>query len=156
MKRSRPFFSYPQERLDELLRPISDAIRSLPDAQLASELDQLTALCEGPGLHISEQVMQTLYRFETARRTEPERRHDDDLHATLSRLESKTNEPDRAAVILMGRDLYRAGGMPCLLRARDRLVEMAKPERRELRAAMLAKRWRLNVLDDDLHAPEHV
>jgi hypothetical protein len=145
MKPKRPFYSYPQERLDELLDPIATAIRSLPDNQLQAELDTLIAECAKPGLRLSEGLLQTLYRAEQARRSDPEHRHDDDLDLTLSRLERKTNDVDRAAVIEMGRDLYRTGGMPCLLRARDRLVQRAKADRRDLRASMLAKRWRLEA-----------
>ena len=144
MKPKRPFYSYPQERLNELLGPIATAIRSLPDAQLEAETEAITAECSAPGLHLAEELLHALYRFEKARRSDPEHRYDDDLDAALSRLERKTNDVDRAAVIQMGRDLYRAGGAPCLHRARDRLVAMAKPERRDLRASMLAKRWRLS------------
>lgn len=143
MKPKRPFFSYPQERLDELLDPIATAIRSLPDHQLQVELETLTSESAKPGLRLSAEIMQMLYRAEQARRTDPEHRHDDDLDLILSRLERKTNDVDRAAVIEMGRDLYRTGGMPCLLRARDRLVQRAKPDRRDLRASVLAKRWGL-------------
>lgn len=145
MKISRPFYSYPQERLDEMLCPIASAIRSLPDTQLEAELADLVAECDKPGLRISEEILRTLYRAEKARRSDPEHRHDDDLDAALSRLERKTNEVDRAAVIQMGRDLYRVGGVPCLHRARDRMVQLAKPDRRDLRASMLAKRWRLKA-----------
>lgn len=145
MKPKRPFYSYPQERLDELIDPIATAIRSLPDNQLQAELDTLIAECAKPGLRLSEGILQTLYRAEQARRADPEHRHDDDLDATLTRLERKTNDADRAAVIEMGRDLYRTGGMPCLLRARDRLVQRARPDRRDIRASMLAKRWRLQA-----------
>lgn len=145
MKVSRPFFSYPQERLDELLDPIVTAIRSLPDAQLDTEMLQLAEETAKPGLQLSAGIMQTLYLAEKSRRGDPEHRYDDDLDAILSRLERKTNETDRAAVINIGRELYRAGGAPCLHRARDRMVERAKPERRDLRASMLAKRWRLKA-----------
>lgn len=145
MKVSRPFFSYPQERLDELLDPIATAIRTLPDAQLDAELSALSEACSQPGLQLSSGLLRTLYEAEKARRSDPEHRHDDDLDVLLSRLERKTNDVDRAAVITIGRELYRAGGTPCLLRARDRMVERAKPERREVRASMLAKRWRLEA-----------
>lgn len=145
MLKRRPFYSYPQERLNELLHPMAISIRSLPDDQLATETEELVAACAAPGLHLPETILLTLYRAETERRADPEQKRDDELDEVLSRLERQTTAEDRQTAVDIGRELYRVGGAPCLLRARDRMLARAKPERRDLRAMILAKRWKLDV-----------
>lgn len=141
---ARPFYSFPQERLEELMGPISVAIRSLPDAQLKSELDQLAADGDQSGPRVATSVLLMLYRSEFERRSLPDRRRDDELDAALSRLERQTNAEDRETVTLIGREIYRFGGKPSLLKARDRMLEMAAPARRDIRATILGRRWRLD------------
>jgi len=64
----RPFFTWPAQRLDETIKVASDGIRSLPDAQLAEEAEQLRLLCRVPGEQLAEHVMLAIYEAERDRR----------------------------------------------------------------------------------------
>jgi hypothetical protein len=131
------FFTFALGNLTSIQRNMSVSVRTLPDAQLAAEIDQL-ALMRGD---LSVDMMLGIYRQEAERRTSPEHAFDDELDQALFRLERQTSTEDRHFVEEVGRRLYRTGGWPALNRAITRMVELATPTRRGLRASILAKRW---------------
>lgn len=136
-----PWFVYPLSFIDEMVEPLTHGIRTLPDAQLAAETEQLVGICSEPGVHHGESLLLAVYRAEAARRTDPGQSFDAELEQALCRLESQTNATDRDLVTSIGRKIYRAGGRPALESAYHRIVEAARPARREARKKVLAKRW---------------
>ncbi|WEJ31978.1 hypothetical protein [Devosia sp. SD17-2] len=67
----QPFFTWPAQRLDETIKAARDGIRSLPDAQLIEEAEQLRLLCNSPGEQLAEHVLLAVYEAEKDRRTPP-------------------------------------------------------------------------------------
>lgn len=66
-----PFFTWPAQRIEETIKVASDGIRSLSDAQLIEEAEQLRLLCTKPGEQLSEHVLLALYEAEKDRRKPP-------------------------------------------------------------------------------------
>lgn len=136
-----PFFLFPRARLVEMIDPYAVGLRTLPDDQLAAELEQLVSTCASADHHLADRLMHRMYLEETARRADPCRRFDADLHAALSRLATKTNEHDRRLVEGVGRRLLESGGAEALLKARDRMLALVAPGKQALRLRILENRW---------------
>lgn len=136
----RAFFSWPLGHLVEMLGPIADAIRTLPDHQLSEELGELRAICSSSG-GIPAQTMLSVYETETARRADPALQFDDALDLALCRLEAQTNDADRVFVRDVGQKLFAIGGREAMAGAYRRMMALARPSRRAAREKVLAKRW---------------
>lgn len=130
------FFTFPLANLERQIESIALAIRTLSGDQLASELEELRG-----GEGISERLMARLYELELDRRVSPEHAFDAELDVALSRLEVATTAEDRARVSAIGMELHRLGGRAAQERALNRMIALASPSRRELRASILGKRW---------------
>jgi hypothetical protein len=132
------FFTFALANLEATERSMALSVRTLPDDRLAGEIDQLHGLA---GTTFAADLMLKIYQQEAARRASPEHAFDDHLDKALFRLERQTSPDDRQSVLEIGRRLYRIGGKPALERARDRMLALATDGKRDLRAAILAKRW---------------
>lgn len=136
-----PWFTAPVARFIEMIDPFVDGIRTLPDDMLAREVDQVAALCSQPGHHLAHRLVHRIFDAERARRSDPAKRFDADLHAALARLAYQTNDADRALVTDIGRKLFDIGGLGALQDAHGRALAAVTPDRRALRQRFIEKLW---------------
>lgn len=137
----KPWFSFPLARFVETITPVATSVRTLPDDQLAAELEQLVALCAQPGHHLAHRLMLRIYEADVSRRADPLRQFDAELDAALSRLARNTNAPDRQIVRDIGEKLFDVGGTKAMQDAMRRSLAAVDPDRRELRQRFIEKRW---------------
>jgi hypothetical protein len=137
----KPFYSLPLSDLASRCSMMASALRTLSDAQLATEAESLRRREERS---IAIEAMIHLYDAEKNRRSAlvvPVSNRDDELSAALSRLESKTTAEDRNLVRQIGETLHRGGGVPETLAAMARMTEGFSERRAGLRAYILQQRW---------------
>lgn len=135
------FFSWPLQRLNEIIAPAAISLRSLPADRLQAELEQLDALCGERRDLLAERLMLRLYEREKARRGNPLLVMDDDLDEALFRLERQTSEADRQLVRQVGAKLFTLGGVEAMQAAAQRMLERARDGKQDLRRRIIAKRW---------------
>ena len=139
--RGEPWFTAPVARFIEMIDPFVDGIRTLPDDMLAAEQSRLAVLCGQPDHHLAHRLVHRIFAAETARRSDPAKRFDADLHAALARLAYQTNDADRALVTDIGRKLFDIGGLDAMHDAQRRALAAVSADKQAMHRNIIAKRW---------------
>lgn len=135
------FFSLPLENLAATSDSVMWGARTLPDPQLAAEIDALRTICAGDNANLAAKLVLRLYEGELARRNDPKMAFDDRLDAALERLVRQTTPEDRYLVRSIGERIFALGGDVALQEARRRMLSMQREDKRDLRASILDRRW---------------
>lgn len=141
VKSLSPWFSMPLDDLRRSVRSITYGARTLPDAQLASELEQLRKIAADAPDDLAARLVVKVYADDQARRGDPEQSFDTEADVILTRLERQTNDADRQRLSDIGLALAGLGGGEALRAAYDRLLKRGDPKRRHVRESILQRRW---------------
>lgn len=141
MKGASPYFALPLDDLRRTVRSVTHGARTLGGLQLASEIEELRAICAGRPDDLAARLVARLYADESARRVDPLHQFDDELDKVLGRLERTTTPEDRQRVTDIGLELHRLGGVDALRSVHRRMMERGDTQRRHVRDGIMAKRW---------------
>ena len=141
MKPLHPWFTLPLGDLRQIIQSVTYGSRTLGDAQLTAEIEELHAICESATDDLAARLVTKLYTDEQARRADPAHAFDDELNLILDRLERQTNAADRQRLTDIGLALDSLGSGATLRGAYNRMLNRGNPKRRHVREGILQRRW---------------